>query len=88
MRSASEPTQGTILDMDSNVSEEDLRQISERLRDIARYVRGNGGEPELRGAAVDALIAASNSCDRRYLKELLSGLVTACEAIADLAPAI
>ena len=74
--------------MYANVSEEDLQQISERLRSMARYVRGNGGEPELRAAAVDALICASNSCDVRYLRELISGLVDACGTLADLAPTV
>ena len=74
--------------MDSTVSEQDLLLISQRLRDIAKSVKGGGGVPEFRETAVDALTASSNSCDARYLKELLSGLVDACEALAALAPAI
>jgi hypothetical protein len=74
--------------MDATVSDRELLLISQRLREIAKFVRGGGGIPEFRQAAVDALTAASNSCDGRYLKELLSGLVDACEALAELAPTI
>jgi len=70
------------------VSEQDLLLVSQRLREIARFVEGCGGIPELRQVAVDALTNASNSCDARYLKELLSGLVDACEALAELAPTL
>jgi len=58
------------------------------LREIAKFVGEGGGIPEYRHAAVDALTAASNSCDARYVKELLSGLVDACEALAALAPTV
>jgi hypothetical protein len=74
--------------MGATVSEQDLLLISHRLRDLAIYTKGSGGITECRDAAVDALTAASNSCDARYLKELLFGLVAACSALADLAPEI
>jgi hypothetical protein len=32
---------------------------------------------------LDGLAAASNSCDARYLKELLSGLLDACDALLE-----
>jgi hypothetical protein len=70
--------------METAVSQQDLLLISRRLRELATFVKGSGGIPEFRDAAVDALTAASNSCDARYLKELISGLVDACEALANL----
>jgi hypothetical protein len=67
-----------------SVSEQDLVTISVRLMEIAEYVRGGGGDEGTRLAAVNALRACSNSCDARYLGQLVSGLVTACEALAGL----
>jgi hypothetical protein len=72
--------------MGATVSEQDLLLISQRLRDMAGCVRGCGAFPENRDAAVEAVTASSNSCDTRYLKELLLGLVDACEALTALAP--
>jgi hypothetical protein len=74
--------------METAVSEQDLLLISQRLREIAKFVQGGGGIPEFRDAAVGALTAASNSCDARFLKELLFGLVAACAALTDLAPIV
>jgi hypothetical protein len=69
--------------MGAAVSEQDLLLVSQRLRKLAGFIHGDGGIPELRQAAEDALTAASNSCDARYLRELLFGLVEACEALAN-----